>query len=368
MTQLICKDLKDKKKLRDFTSETPMIPTQIEVGHTFKDAKGIAVTDDSNDVAFRWMSLKVVIGIGLMPPSFMLEVEVAAEVDFPSTPGKPPVYAEAKARIRCLITLTYIELEAQIMLKLKTKAQIWPDPFGDFPHMGIVFPLALGFGFRINYFAPPMVTYFEFEAGIMGCSNPLYYKGRLLADIDPNNPAAAAAAAAAAQGAATLGGARRSQSQSHPAALGLEGENPADFSDDAEADGPRRKVRSGYKWDEEVLAEIAADRAAAQDAADHFLSYDRDRGTPEDDVAYHNALSAAKTAQQGNKSSAGLGFFGGGGGGDDSHKKFGYSLSVPGRILVGWLIFHVVILHGVVCYFISWPFTLSSRVSQRERM
>ena len=151
-----------------FQTEQPVIPTQIEVGHTFSSKKGVPVTDASSDTQFRWMSLKIVIGIGIVPPSFFAEVELTAEIDFPSTDGKPPVNAIAKARVRILITMTYLEIEAAIMIKLRTKAQMWPDPFGKLPHMGIIFPLALGFGVRFYYAAPPMLTYFEFEAGIFG--------------------------------------------------------------------------------------------------------------------------------------------------------------------------------------------------------
>jgi hypothetical protein len=163
LSELICKDMSRPGGKEFFVSEQPIIPTQIEVGHTFISEEGVAVTHGSSETQFRWMSIKIVIGITLFPPSFMAEVEVKAEIDFPSTPGAPPVRAVAKVRIRVMITTTYLELEASLMMKLKTKAQIWANPFGSMPHMGIVFPLALGFGVRIYYAAPPMITYFEFE-------------------------------------------------------------------------------------------------------------------------------------------------------------------------------------------------------------
>jgi len=52
---------------------------------------------------------------------------------------------------------------------------VWHNPFGQMPKIGIVFPIGAGVGLSVAYVLPvPVPTYFEFEAGFVGCASKIY--------------------------------------------------------------------------------------------------------------------------------------------------------------------------------------------------
>ena len=78
------------------------------------------------------------------------------------------------------IGITSMDLEAAFSARLLGDSQIWANPFGKLPHMGIIFPLSLAFGIKIAYAGTVVPYMFEFEAGILGCGTPVLYKVGLL--------------------------------------------------------------------------------------------------------------------------------------------------------------------------------------------
>ena len=73
------------------------------------------------------------------------------------------------------ISITSLSLKAFFAAKLKTQSQIWHNPFGILPKMGIIFPIGAGIGVSINLQSGiPMLTYFEVEAGFCGCASQIY--------------------------------------------------------------------------------------------------------------------------------------------------------------------------------------------------
>ena len=88
-----------------------------------------------------------------------------------------------KVMMAVTVGATAVQIEAGFAAKLSGSSQIWSNPFGLLPHMGIVFPLNMAFGLSIEIAtavagAPVPIPYrLDFEAGILGCGTPVLYKG-----------------------------------------------------------------------------------------------------------------------------------------------------------------------------------------------
>jgi len=96
------------------------------------------------------------------------------------------------------ISVTSVALSAALMAKMKGENQFWAQPFG-LPHLGIMLPVAAGFGLSVFPVLKP--TYFELEMHIYGCASPLSMYG-----TDPTNTTDAADNAATQPAAAAVAG------------------------------------------------------------------------------------------------------------------------------------------------------------------
>jgi hypothetical protein len=105
---------------------------------------------------------------------------------------------------------------------LRRYTPVWHNPFGILPKLGLVFPVGAGMGMTMNLVGIPVTvpTYFEIEAGFVGCASKIYDRSAVATaaaadevddDDDGDNTtltvddtSAAAATAAAADDDATL--------------------------------------------------------------------------------------------------------------------------------------------------------------------
>jgi len=140
-------------------------------GHTFASRDGVELTKPTDKTKIWWMRLAVEVEVKLSPPAISVMVEVVAHLLFDRD-----VMSEIKIMLKVEIGITSMSLEAAFSVRLKGESQIWSNPFGKLPHMGIIFPLSLAFGIRIEYAGAAYPYMFEFEAGILGCGAPVLYK------------------------------------------------------------------------------------------------------------------------------------------------------------------------------------------------
>ena len=59
---------------------------------------------------------------------------------------------------------------------LRRYTPVWHNPFGILPKLGLVFPVGAGMGMTMNLVGIPVTvpTYFEIEAGFVGCASKIY--------------------------------------------------------------------------------------------------------------------------------------------------------------------------------------------------
>ena len=145
--------------------------SEIGIRAAFALDDGFPLTD-----GVRLMTLGICISVGWSTPSLTLKVEASAEFDVPN--GKNPytgkdeqITLKAFASLEISISLTSITLAALLSASLKGGNQFWYNPFGALPHMGIEFPLTLGFGVQVFPAIAP--NYFELEMHLYGCASKL---------------------------------------------------------------------------------------------------------------------------------------------------------------------------------------------------
>lgn len=172
--QLVCDDM-ETLDLRSYPTTLPLQGT-LAFGHTYASKNGVLMSKPTDKNKVLWKQLTVEVEIDLLGPSFALMAEVVAEITFDHERN---IVSELKVKISVKIDTVAIALELALAMKLKGESQIWANPFGSLPHMGIVFPLSLVIGVGINLQSGvPFITRFEIEAGILGCATPVMYKGK----------------------------------------------------------------------------------------------------------------------------------------------------------------------------------------------
>jgi len=117
--------------------------------------------------------------VKLAPPGIKLSIEASADIkvqadlDIPVT--EKFITMQATIGLELELTVTALTLKAFFMAKLKSTSQIWHNPFGIMPKMGVIFPLGAGIGFSLSLQTMiPAPTYFEIEAGFVGCASKIY--------------------------------------------------------------------------------------------------------------------------------------------------------------------------------------------------
>ena len=145
-------------------------------GHTFASHNGVLLTKPTDKIQIWWMRLAVELEVKLTPPAISVMVEVVAEILFDHRHDGSDITSEVKIMLKVEVGITSMSLEAAFSARLTGDSQIWSNPFGKLPHMGIIFPLSLAFGIKIEYAGAVYPFKFEFEAGILGCGAPVLYK------------------------------------------------------------------------------------------------------------------------------------------------------------------------------------------------
>ena len=103
----------------------------------------------------------------------------------PAAVGQPAVVAVAKAEVLVGLSAAGVDLEMMTMMKLRAAvtdgvgsdgvgSQIWANPWGKMPNLGIIFPLSIGVKVSITP-SSVMVNHFELEGGLLGCASPVLY-------------------------------------------------------------------------------------------------------------------------------------------------------------------------------------------------
>ena len=174
LQQLVCDDMENL----DMSSYPTNVPVQggISFEHTYASKNGVLMTKETDKNRVLWKQLTVAVEVSIETLSLSLKAEVVSEVTFDNEKN---IVSEAKARIAIKLSITALELELALAMKLKSEMQIWANPFGSLPHMGIIFPLSIVVGIKIDFTTGmPSFSRFELEAGILGCATPLMYKGK----------------------------------------------------------------------------------------------------------------------------------------------------------------------------------------------
>jgi len=167
LQQLVCEDMANADD-KEWPTVLPVDGTA-KFGHSFVSKDGVRLTRPTDDTQIWWMRLTVEVEVKF--GAIALMVEVVARVLFDRD-----VVSENKVMMKVEIGVTSMALEAAFSAKLTGDSQIWANPFGKLPHMGIIFPLSMALGIRIVYVGAVTPYKFEIEAGILGCGSPVRYK------------------------------------------------------------------------------------------------------------------------------------------------------------------------------------------------
>ena len=170
LQQLVCDDMANTND-KEWPTVLPVDGTA-KFGHSFVSKDGVRLTRPTDDTQIWWMRLTVEVEVKF--GAIALMVEVVARVLFDRD-----VISENKVMMKVEVGVTSMALEAAFGAKLTGDSQIWANPFGKLPHMGIIFPLSLALGIRIVYVGAVTPYKFDIEAGILGCGSPVLYKAGL---------------------------------------------------------------------------------------------------------------------------------------------------------------------------------------------
>ena len=129
--------------------------------------------------AVRFTGLVIQGCVKILPFKVTLSLEVAADIKLPvdlDTPlAEKSITMTAMMGMDVMMTTKLITLDAFFAARLKSANQVWHNPFGILAKMGLVFPLGAGIGLSINLqTGVPIPTYFEIEAGFIGCASKIY--------------------------------------------------------------------------------------------------------------------------------------------------------------------------------------------------
>ena len=166
----------DDGYMKDFSLAIPIGDVEISFEHTFAAPKPVFL-DKQRSVALKALSLAF--SLNMAPPSVEFMFEVVAEFKMPKTyDWQPDTWAIGMCAVSVGIGATGVDLALAVMMKLKTQNQVWANPFGVLPNMGIIFPIGLGFAFTITYVPPFFVPNgLEFEFGFVACASPVRFVG-----------------------------------------------------------------------------------------------------------------------------------------------------------------------------------------------
>jgi len=164
----------ERKKRSVFVIPISMAP-EICLGMDFRPTDGGIPIGDS--VMFTGLIIRGC--VKLVPFMITLSIEVTADIklqadlDIPVT--EKSVTIQATLGLEVSLSTVLLTLTAFFAAQLKSASQVWHNPFGILPKMGIVFPLGAGLGLSINLQSGiPTPTYFEIEAGFVGCASKIY--------------------------------------------------------------------------------------------------------------------------------------------------------------------------------------------------
>jgi len=176
----MCSQQVTPEKLKQRDSNIPVTLTEMCVGEDLSSEDGITLTNETDTIQIRWMSVALGFCLSWNPtnPSFKAEFEIAFEFDFPGgedaagTP-LPNITLVAKAKMDVFVGALAAGFNANMAIFLKDHAesQILANPFGELPNMGFVLPIAFGIGLSFEYalMGIPVLKMLEMEAGILAC-------------------------------------------------------------------------------------------------------------------------------------------------------------------------------------------------------
>ena len=165
------------EKLANMPVVIPLsLPACIQLAVGDDEGKGFPLNDDGDMRLFSF-TLKACLGM-----SVSIEAEIVLEFDLPKDQDdkknkEPSQILVLAAGIKLEASPTGVSLEFWLAALLKGDSQIWVNPFGALPKIGIIFPMGVGLGIKIMFSGAIFPFYFEFEAGFIGCASKIYKRG-----------------------------------------------------------------------------------------------------------------------------------------------------------------------------------------------
>ena len=177
------------ERMKNSAIVLPVSAAEVCIAKTFGDASGRGFPMGKDEMRLVYIKFKACIGTS----GAMVAAELEVNFDLPGQQGDkrstvPPQILVLRGGVELKLSLDSISIEAWIMAKLKGDAQVWANPFGALPKIGIVFPWGVGIGVAISFAGVVTPSYFELEAGFMGCASRIYSKNTMAPVGNPPTP------------------------------------------------------------------------------------------------------------------------------------------------------------------------------------
>ena len=154
----------------------PVSANEICIGLKFVDPKrvGYPMGPWNSPIRFLGFGMGMCIAYGAKGMTFTMYAESEVQVDVPyrvSTPiSKKRVTIQSKSSFSVVLDPVLLSLNVLTSSSLIAESQIWFNPFGVVPNLGLIFPYTFGIGIAINLQSGvPVPSLIALEGGFAGC-------------------------------------------------------------------------------------------------------------------------------------------------------------------------------------------------------